>query len=50
MPSNLQEKKQAVDGAIWNVVAFLIETTFDVLQTVLVIIKTPMYVHSTAKS
>jgi hypothetical protein len=50
MPPNPKEKNRTVVGPLWDAVAFLIGATFDVLQTVLIILKTPMYVHSTAGS
>ena len=42
MPSNLKEKDRTVIDALWNAVAFLIGGVLDVLQTVLIILKTPM--------
>ena len=49
MPLNLKEKNRTVIGTLWDTVALLIGAALDVLQTVLIILKTPMYVNSTAK-
>jgi hypothetical protein len=50
MPPDLKEKKGTENGALRNAVVFLIGAVFDVLRTVLIIVKTPVYVHSTSKS
>ena len=42
MPPNPKEKDRTVIDSLWNAVAFLIGAAFDVLQTVLIILKTPM--------
>jgi len=48
MPSNLKEKSRAQNNALLDMVAFLIGAAFDVLRTVLTILKTPMYVYNTS--
>lgn len=48
MPSNLKEKTQTENVALLDMVAFLITAAFDVLRTVLIILKTPMYVYNTS--
>lgn len=50
MPSDLNKEKRSVNDDLRDAVAFLVGATLDVLCTVLVILKTPMYVHSIAKS
>ena len=49
MPSDLKKEKRSVNDDLRDAVAFLIGATLDVLCTVLVILKTPMYVNTIAR-
>jgi len=49
MPPNLKEKERTPNSGPWDLIAFLIGAAIGFLQTVLIILNTPLYVYSTSK-
>jgi len=45
----LEEKGRTPNSGLWDLIAFLIGAAIDFLQTLLIILKTPLYVYSTSK-